>query len=236
LPRAARTDLDFDLDEYDDEPQKRGGFSRLIARKPASSIGVGVAAILTVAVAVNLLLMQDQRHAAPLFQMKLKAADMMPPEVAPLPAPRPVELAAPVAAPPAAAPAAPVRTAVSQPARAEPLDPIAREIARGDTTAKIEKSKPVEARRPDPIAGLLRNSGAAPAPTPQAAAPSPSAVMAAQRALLKLGFVVKPDGVIRDSTKQAVARFERDNHMPVHGELTPKLMRELARVSGVEAQ
>jgi hypothetical protein len=70
------------------------------------------------------------------------------------------------------------------------------------------------------------------ADAPQALAPS-KAVLKAQRALVKLGFVLKPDGVPGNATRQAVARFERDHGLPVRGELTPALMRRLSTEAGI---
>jgi len=61
-------------------------------------------------------------------------------------------------------------------------------------------------------------------------------VLAAQRALQRLGFVVRPSGVFDATTRQAVAQFERDHRMPARGELTPAVRRELARLSAAEAQ
>lgn len=57
-------------------------------------------------------------------------------------------------------------------------------------------------------------------------------VASAQRALVKLGFVLKPDGVNGAATRQAIEQFERDHGLPVKGELTPKVLRELAARSG----
>ena len=51
--------------------------------------------------------------------------------------------------------------------------------------------------------------------------------MAAQRALVKLGFVLNPDGVAGATTRRAVERYERDHGLPVRGVLTPALMRRL---------
>ena len=51
---------------------------------------------------------------------------------------------------------------------------------------------------------------------------------------MKLGFVLRPDGVFGASTRQAIEAFERDNRLPVHGELTRRIKVELARQSGVE--
>lgn len=78
---------------------------------------------------------------------------------------------------------------------------------------------------------------AAPPQKPGAGAskpPAPSkAVLDAQRALVRLGFVLKPDGVAGSATRQAIARYERDRGLPVSGELTPALMRRLAAEAGL---
>ena len=64
------------------------------------------------------------------------------------------------------------------------------------------------------------------------AAPSKS-VLAAQRALVKLGYVLNPDGVAGATTRQAIESYEREHGLPVRGELTPSLMRRLSRETGI---
>ncbi len=59
------------------------------------------------------------------------------------------------------------------------------------------------------------------------------AVLNAQRALVKLGFVLKANGVVGASTRKAVARYERDHGLAVRGELTPALMRRLSAEAGI---
>ena len=53
-------------------------------------------------------------------------------------------------------------------------------------------------------------------------------MLAVQRALVKLGFVLNPDGVAGLATRQAIERYERDHGLPVHGDITPALMRQLS--------
>lgn len=213
---------DFDLNFEIDTPEPRNALAaRLLGSNPAARIGSAGLAALAVAIAINVVFLQDQRHAAPLFQTSLRsqatAALAEPVAQAPLPAPRPVELAP-----------------VAKPAVAARPDPIGREIARLDQSpARAEKAPPVEqkasdAKQGDAIGGLIRNVAA-----PQASEPDAS-VLAAQRALMKLGFVLRPDGVFGGTTRQAIERFERDNRMPVRGELTSRVKTELARQSGVE--
>ncbi|NDA47233.1 MAG: peptidoglycan-binding protein, partial [Alphaproteobacteria bacterium] len=82
----------------------------------------------------------------------------------------------------------------------------------------------------DPIAALI-------GPTSTAAAPHSEAdkarVQSAQRALIKLGFVLKADGVMGSSTRQAIEKFERDRNLAVTGDLSPKTIKELSAQSRI---
>lgn len=73
----------------------------------------------------------------------------------------------------------------------------------------------------DGIGAWLRGSGAA------AGEPN-KAVLEAQRALVKLGYALRADGVLGGTTREAIEKFERRNAMPVTGELSAKIRRELA--------
>lgn len=85
----------------------------------------------------------------------------------------------------------------------------------------------------DLIAQLLRPHVMLPGQeSPKAPEPSKS-VMKAQQALVKLGFVLRPDGVLGGTTRQAIERFERDRGLPVKGDLTPKIRRQLMAQSGI---
>ena len=111
---------------------------------------------------------------------------------------------APVAAAPA--PAAPSVAQLAAPRAAEPA--------------------PAPAKK-DPIAALLNGE------TPVEAAVPPARVAAVQKALIKSGFVLRADGVMGATTRQALERFERDRKLPVTGDLSPRTLRELAQESGV---
>ena len=252
---AKQTDFDCELADYDaPAPARRARGRSLLGANPATRIGVFGLTLLTGAIVVNALLLQDQRHSAPLFQAKLNMPAASIEAEAPMPAPRPAELAVvkPVAKP--------AEVAHVDTPRA---DPIAREIARIEAPApRAEKPKVAEAkaeaksetktaetktteakvqrksaetvktadnRKPDAIGGLMRSVGIA---DTHSAEPDPS-VRAAQRALMKLGFVIRPDGVFNGTTREAIQRFERDNNLPVRGALSPSVKRELARMSGV---
>jgi peptidoglycan hydrolase-like protein with peptidoglycan-binding domain len=85
-------------------------------------------------------------------------------------------------------------------------------------------------------------SSAMPAPRPPApirvsvvnkpAAPS-KRVLAVQRALADFGYgQVKPNGILGAETKAAIERFERERKLPVTGQVSDRLTRELAAVTG----
>lgn len=259
MRKAARKELDFDLDYDDDAPAETRKPKR--ARISATRVGLFGLGALSLAIVVNATFLQDQRRSAPLFKITLaepETKSVQPPQaqsLQPLPPARVVE-AAPQPAAKTAPPEAPRATSVTKvDLIAREIgrgDPIAREIARAETPApRVEKPAPAEKpaiaekqqrsaspraepRRNDAIAGLIEKSGVS--SSKQTREPDSSDVLAAQRALQRLGFVIRPSGVFDATTRQAIAQFERDRKMPARGELTPAVRRELARLSSGEAQ
>lgn len=72
--------------------------------------------------------------------------------------------------------------------------------------------------RSDPIADLL--------------APS-KRVLAVQRALADFGYgQIKPTGTYDAATRAAIEKFERDHRLPVTGEISDRVVRELAAMTG----
>ena len=85
----------------------------------------------------------------------------------------------------------------------------------------------------DAIGAMLRGGGAGPV---QASLNDPilaKRIIAAQRALEKLGFQVTADGVLGSGTRAAIRKFERERDLPVTGELNPRTLRTLGARSGV---
>lgn len=69
---------------------------------------------------------------------------------------------------------------------------------------------------------------------PPGAVPSSARVLGVQRTLAKLGYgPLKVTGQASPETRQAVQRFERDRGLPVDGEMSDRMVRELAAVSGM---
>lgn len=213
----AKSDLDFVVSKSDDSRRKTEP-ARLPKILRVASIATAV--LFCAVIIVNALFLQDRKHAAPLLRApdpaEASTATAAPPSPLPVPVQRPTASAASAA--PTVAPA---------PARSSGRDAIADEINRVATAPAPERkpARPAPAKsaddRHDPIASLLGT-------TPEASAN----VLAAQKALVRLGYVLRPDGVIGTSTRQAIESYERDNKLPVRGELTPKLSRELTAKAG----
>jgi peptidoglycan hydrolase-like protein with peptidoglycan-binding domain len=76
----------------------------------------------------------------------------------------------------------------------------------------------------------------APIPAPRAEAIASSGarrVAAVQRALTEYGYgQLKPTGTVGSDTQAAIQKFERERKMPVTGQVSDRLVRELAAVIG----
>jgi hypothetical protein len=85
----------------------------------------------------------------------------------------------------------------------------------------------------DAISDLLR-SGVVSTPTADPKQEQVRSTAAAQRALNRLGYgPIKADGIYGSGTKLAIERFERDRKLPVSGELSPRVLKELSAASGI---
>ncbi|HEV7983225.1 MAG TPA: peptidoglycan-binding domain-containing protein [Xanthobacteraceae bacterium] len=74
------------------------------------------------------------------------------------------------------------------------------------------------ASRTDPIAELIN---------------PPRPLSAVQRALNEYGYgPVKTSGIADEATRAAISRFEKDHNLPVTGQVTPRLRRELSAAIG----
>ena len=144
-----------------------------------------------VGIGVNALLLQRERHPAPLFGY----APPKLPSAAPAPAPAP--------------PQKPVSTQDNaQPAQSSAALPPARPAeAAGSSTAAS-----------DPIAELLAG---------ETHGDASRLTLAAQTALAKLGYPVKPDGKEGAATEQALRDFERAHGLPPATEISERLVKQL---------
>jgi hypothetical protein len=89
----------------------------------------------------------------------------------------------------------------------------------------------------DPIAEMIRMGGPVPVPPANVGRSDPGdTILSGQRALARLGYSVKVDGVMGSGTRQAIERFEQDRRLPVTGEFNARTIRELSSHSGIAVQ
>ena len=86
-------------------------------------------------------------------------------------------------------------------------------------------------------ATILATVGARPAQTTsEAASERPTAskrVIALQRALAEYGYgQIKPSGIIDAETQAAIEKFERERRLPITGQASDWLVRDLAAMTG----
>ena len=217
--------------EADDE---RGLAMRLLMNHPKDVIAAMFAAAAAIAIISNALMMQAGRHPSPMFgaapaPVPAAAAAAV---VGVLPRPRPSEAAPRLAEP-----------------RAGELKPL---------ESRAPDSRAPEPRSADLFASPTKVTAAAPAPAP--AAPAPAAaqprppapvpvstrsdplgdlidssrrIAAVQRALTDYGYgQLKATGVAGSDTQAAIQRFERDRRMPVTGQVSDRLVKELSAMTG----
>jgi hypothetical protein len=110
--------------------------------------------------------------------------------------------------------------------------------------SSVVEPRAVEPRPADPLGKLVKATGAAPpasALRPPAPIPAstrteltgPRRVAAVQRVLTEYGYgQLKPTGTAGTDTQAAIAKFERERRLPVTGQVSDRLVRELAAVIG----
>lgn len=102
----------------------------------------------------------------------------------------------------------------------DPNEALLRAIRSSLVRAKpaLRPPAPIPQPKPDPIAEMI-------SPSKQ--------VVAVQRALSEFGYgQIKPSGVLDPETQSAIQKFERERKLPVTGQLSHRVVRELASVTG----
>ena len=217
----------------------------LVRRRPTDTAAVLLAAGTALTIVINALFLQSGPHPAPIFANRpLPPAAVSVPAVAVLPKARPHEVTPETAKPRSDAVIAEIQRELARRGfydgvpdgvygprtdsairdfeqaaglrpSAEPNDVLLQAIGRSSVRAKPAVQAP---SRPDPIAELL-------APNRR--------IIAVQRALTDFGYgQIKPSGLINPETKAAIERFERERKLPVTGQISERLTRELTAVTG----
>jgi putative peptidoglycan binding protein len=187
---------------------ERGFAMRMLLHSPKDMIAGALAFAAVSAIVANALFLQAGPHPSPMFGSAVAIPTAMAP-VSPLPRPRPVE-------------------AMLKPAEVSPSEP-----------------KPVELKPADPLTNLVKATSVTPvAPSAVARPPMPippasslvfgsRRVAAVQRTLTEYGYgQLKPTGTIGADTQAAIQKFERDRKIPVTGQMSDRLVRELTAMVG----
>lgn len=197
--------------------EERGVVMRVILHSPKDTVAGLLAAAAVCAIVANALFLQAGRHPSPMFG---SVVTLPAPQASanPLPRPRPIEITG--------------RT------DAEPPETRTVEVRGAD-------SRQVDPGRADAMTNLVVKSTGAPATTPanvaRPPAPIPAAthaagarrVAAVQRALTQYGYgQLKPTGAVGADTQAAIQKFERDRKIPVTGQMSDRLVKELTAMIG----
>ena len=211
-----------------EEKKERGLLLQLVFHSPKDALAGAVAVAAALAIIVNALFMQAGRHPSPLF------ATMLP-------------VAKPAVEPQAAAKPAPVTViplqqaaAVQQPASPMPRPrPAEAEMRSGDPLGNLVRSTSMPAAASAPAASAPRppaaipQGGAAKGDAVAGQIASSSRVAAVQRALTDYGYgQLKATGTVGADTQAAIQKFERERKLPLTGQVSERLVRELGLATG----
>jgi hypothetical protein len=216
--------------EAEDE---RGFAMRMLMHSPKDMVAGLLAAAAICAIITNALFLQAGRHPSPMFGSVVTLPVPAPAVAGPLPRPRPVELAA-------------------KPVEPEPVEAKPVEIKSADSRSadiKGTDSRNADIRGADPMTSLVVKSAVAPVAAPsnvtRPPAPIPAVsreaaqaagarrVAAVQRALTQYGYgQLKPTGAVGADTQAAISKFEHARKLPVSGQMSDRLVRELTAMIG----
>jgi hypothetical protein len=177
-------------------------------------IAGGIALVAVIAIIANALFLQAGRHPAPMFGSVsvLPAVAMSP--AGHVPRPRPVEAEA------LQPESRPADIRVAEPKAADPLGNLVK------TTAAVAAPS-INVPRPPMAIAVSHVDGSAPSGV------GSRRVAAVQRALTEYGYgQLKPTGVAGSDTQAAIQKFERTRKLPVTGQVSDRLVRELVAMIG----
>jgi hypothetical protein len=209
---------------------ERGLAMRILLHSPKDMIAGALAFAAVSAIIANALFLQAGRHPSPMFGPVVALPIAAPAPVSPLPRPRPVEATRPADVSPA------------EPKAVEPKSDF-----KGDGRNDVKSEFKSEPRAADPLTNLVKATaipqatpaGVArpPAPIPVSSRNEPASgtrrVAAVQRTLTEYGYgQLKPTGTVGSDTQAAIQKFERDRKIAVTGQVSDRLVRELAAMTG----
>ncbi|PRH88070.1 hypothetical protein C5L14_09270 [Labrys okinawensis] len=257
----ARSDRDFLLsDKVEEAPSRYVGIVRVILQRPAEVAGLAVMGGLSLAILVNALVLQNGTHTSPFIAQRGSASSAPAVSAAPgadvrgagdspsqdaVAVLRDVQLALAerglydgladgVLGPKTTAAIRSFQQHNGMPVDGQPSAALLTKIIA--SSSPLLTTDPNAAEAPpappvDQIAALI--NGEQPAP----AGPQPDKrVLGVEKALAKQGYgPLKVDGFMASDTRNAISRFEKDRGLPVTGQISTRLLQELAR-SGTKVE
>ena len=202
---------------------ERGLAMRILLHSPKDMVAGLLAFAAVSAIVANALFLQAGRHPSPMFGTvtRMPVAAIAP--TSPLPRPRPVEAAARAAEP-----------TQSEARVAEPKGADAKSDSKSDPMTNLVRATAAPQPAPSTIARP-------PAPIPVASrhetianqTPASRRVAAVQRTLTEYGYgQLKPTGTVGSDTQAAIQKFERERKLPVTGQMSDRLVKELTAMIG----
>lgn len=243
----------------DDDSMRRHGpiamvliLARVFRRRPGDSIGVLVVLAASLSVVVNALCLQPGPHPAPIFNLGSRPVGAGEVVGSVVPRPRPSDFGGPSTDAGLARPRVEIIAdlqrelerrgfydgpidgvdgpktdgAIRDFAQAAGLrwngdvsDELLRQISHSTVKAPGRAAPPASIAHNDTIGDMIVTSS--------------RRVLAVQRALSDFGYgPVKPTGLFGPDTRAAIEKFEHDRRLPVTGQISDRLLRELAAVTG----
>ena len=203
--------------------EARGLVMRVLLHSPKDMVAGLIAAAAICAIVANALFLQAGRHPSPMFGSVVTLPAPQAAVANPLPRPRPV-----------------VEAELPEPKLVEVRGADSRQVDLRNADARN-----ADARNPDAMTNLVVKSTSAPATTAASVlrppAPIPVTaqsagarrVAAVQRTLTQYGYgQLKPTGAVGSDTQAAISKFERERKLPVTGQMSDRLVRELTVMVG----
>jgi Putative peptidoglycan binding domain len=216
MPRRRRGAVAIEADEAE-----RGLLMRVLLHSPKDMVAGALAFATVTAIVANALLLQAGRHPAPLFGTVVTLPPVASTSANPLPRPRPVEADASISEP---------KSAELKPADLKAADPRVADPKSADPMANLVKATSMA---PVVSSAVPRPPASIPVATGNDAGAGSRRVAAVQRALTEYGYgQLKPTGTVGSDTQAAIQKFERARKIPVTGQMSDRLVRELTASIG----
>jgi hypothetical protein len=219
-----------------DRPRRRGGGSaaieetaerglamRILLHSPKDTVVSAIAFAAVCAIIGNAIFMQAGRHPSPMFGGSVGVPTAAPAPASPLPRPRPIE----ADAKPLEAKSLELRPVEAKPVESRPADPPTNSIKATGTPSVVPNALTANVMRPPAPIPSTRNDSVGNLIT------SSHRVASVQRTLTEYGYgQLKPTGTVGSDTQAAIQKFERDRKLPVTGQMSERLVHELAAMTG----